>query len=395
MWGLKKLTIDQIKNSETVDWLHAVSYGETKVCLNFIRKGLEAEQLNKPILFTSTIQDSINYFEKGMRELRVIYPDVRWNCFFMILDFKPSISRFIGLKKIRYFFLFETDFWPATIFYLKSKGVKIYLINGRISYKLANFYSKFPHYSTQLFNSFSHLFVQSDTDASRLSDLGVSSSRISHVGNAKFDFLGNFEDSWKGSTSNSETLKIILLGSWHNNEVNVIDHIHAALPPGYQIWIAPRVPDNLDQFVSKINQLKASYSKYSELNSKSTSIRFVIVDSMGLLSKLYQYCELAVIGGSFNKVGGHNFVEPLIFKKPVIVGPYMRNFQDDIQEFLKAGLINQAKDQLHLKQIIKHHVTNPKILQLQAQKAFRHLETKMGSLEFTWNQIIRENLKSS
>ena len=181
--------------------------------------------------------------------------------------------------------------------------------------------------------------MQSDTDARRLSDLGVSSSRISPVGNAKFDFLGNFENSSEISISTSETLKIILLGSWHNDEVDVIDYIHAALPTDYQIWIAPRAPDNLDKFVSKINHLKASYSIYSELNSKSTSKRFVIVDSMGLLSKLYQYCELAVIGGSFNKVGGHNFVEPLIFKKPVIVGPYMRNFQDDMQEFLKADLI--------------------------------------------------------
>lgn len=393
MWGFKK-SKENHRNGETVDWLHAVSYGETKVCLNFVRKGLEKELLNKPILFTSTIQDALNYFEKGMRELQVVYPEVQWDCCFMILDFKPCINRFIGLKRIRYFFLFETDFWPATIFHLKSKAAKIYLINGRISHKLAKFYGRFPKYSYELFMSFSNLFVQTETDARRLSDLGICNSRIRTVGNAKFDFLSNSGKTQDTNVFVPDGVKIILLGSWHNDEVDCIDNIHASLPKDRQIWIAPRSPDDLDKFLSKICYLKADYSLYSELTSEFISKRFVIVNSMGLLNKLYQYCELAIIGGSFNKVGGHNFIEPLVYKKPVIVGPYMRNFQDDIQEFLNKDLISQATDRLHLEQIIKSHVIDPKKLQIQAKKAFEHLETRMGSLEFTWNQIISENRKS-
>lgn len=390
MWGLAiKKNNKEIQN-QSFDWLHAVSYGETIVCLQFIRTGLKNGQLDRPIIFTSTIENALNHFHKEMFKLRVSYPELQYEADLLPLDFQPCLTNFLGTRKIGRFFLFETDFWPNLIFYLSANKTKIFLINGRISRKLCSFYKCFGVYSKKLFCSFDKCFMQSNLDAERLYELGIEKNQVSVVGNAKYDLLP------AESLGDSENLKIdkdtkvVLLGSWHHDELSILNSINTLLPNNFQIWIAPRVLKNLNQFQRKIKLLNSNYCLYSETKGTFTTHRFVIIDVMGILSRLYQSCDIAIIGGSFNDIGGHNFIEPILFKRPVIVGPQMRNLEADVNEFKAKNMIIQVQNEEELVKVLLGYIKDPRELLEQSVRAHNYLNMKIGGLERTWYQLSNQ-----
>ena len=90
-------------------------------------------------------------------------------------------------------------------------------------------------------------------------------------------------------------------------------------------------------------------------------------------------------------MGGHNFIEPIMFKRPVIVGPKMRNFEEDIVEFKSRNLIIQVMDEDDLKTVLVKFTEDPRELIEQSVRAYNYVNVKMGSLERTWIQINSQN----
>ena len=364
------------------------------VCLQFIKTGLKNSSLPRSILFTSTIENALNHFQKEIKKLQIKHTNLSYEANLLPLDFKPCLEQFINAKTINRFFLIETDFWPGLLFHLKSKKVKIFLINGRISYKIASFYTKLGIYGKQLFNSFDKLFVQSKVDAERLYQIGIDKELISITGNAKYDLIpaGTLDDS--ESLITAENMKILILGSLHHDELSILDTVNSSLPNNFQIWLAPRKIQDINLFQRKIKLLNSDYCLYSEIKGIIATQRFVLIDVMGVLNKLYQNCDIAIIGGSFNSVGGHNFIEPIMFKRPVIVGPEMRNFEEDIAEFKTRNLINQVKDEEDLNIVLSKFIEDPRKFIEQSVKAHNYISIKMGSLERTWSQLSSQNRMS-
>ena len=391
MWGLSSKKIHKNNQDQVVDWFHAVSYGETVVCLQFIKIGLNNKRLNRPILFTSTIQNALDHFCKEINKLQVHNPALKYETNLLPLDFKPSLSQFIGTRKIERFFLVETDFWPCLLFYLRMKNTKLFLINGRISHKISALYTYLRIYGKKVFNCFDKLFVQSELDAKRLSELGIDHQLISVIGNAKYDLIPSESLSESENLITHKDVKVIILGSLHQDELFILDTVNSSLPTNFQIWIAPRKIKDMNLFQRKIKSLNSNYGLYSESKGSLTTHRFVLIDVMGILSKLYQYCDVAIIGGSFNSVGGHNFIEPIMFKRPVIVGPKMRNFEEDIVEFKSRNLIIQVMDEDDLKTVLVKFTEDPRELIEQSVRAYNYVNVKMGSLERTWIQINSQN----
>ena len=394
MWGLSSNKSKRNNQDTQVDWFHAVSYGETVVCLNFIKTGLKKDSLPRPILFTSTIENALNHFQKEIKKLQSNHTNLYYETNLLPLDFKPCLKQFIDAKTIKRFFLVETDFWPELIFYLQSNKVKIFLINGRISHKIASLYANLGVYGKQLFNSFDKLFVQSRVDAERLYQIGIDKELVSVTGNAKYDLIPT--DKLKDSENLIAGLdmKIVIIGSLHKDELAILDTVNSSLPTKFQIWIAPRKIEDINFFQRKVKLLKSNYCLYSENKGGMATQRFVLIDEMGVLNKLYQNCDIAIIGGSFNSVGGHNFIEPIMFKKPVIIGPSMRNFEEDVLEFKTQNLINQVKDQKELSTILLEFIENPRKFIEQSVRAHNHISLKMGSSERIWCQVNGQNKTS-
>jgi 3-deoxy-D-manno-octulosonic-acid transferase len=366
---------------EECDWFHAVSYGEARLLLAFIEMGCKEGLITRPILFTSTIENALVYFTENCKR---ICPNQEVQACFLPLDFLPILVLFLNRLRPRRFFLGETDFWPALHFALRQRKIPSYLINGRISSGLSQGCAMAPVAAQSLFSGFKLLCLQTKRDKNFIAP--YSTQNLMVLGNAKFDLLPEVDLSPLDSDLPSSMRQLIVFGSFHPDEFYIPLALRAEFSSDFLFVIAPRNLETLAELKHRI--VKAGYSQCLLSEPEGyPEVDFVLVDSMGKLAQLYKIAHLAVIGGSFNLVGGHNFLEPLVYRRPTIVGPGMRNYHQDLREFLTLSLVWQVADLEALLDLIKDYEGNPKPYIESSLKAFHYLESKRGVLRRTWDLV--------
>ena len=369
-------------------WFHAVSFGETLILVRFIQIGLDSGALKGDIFFTTTIENALRTFQRAFRDHK---HEKQIFTAFLPLDFLPILTLFINRVKPSRFFLAETDFWPMLLWLLHRKKVPSYAVNVRISESLHYWYSHFPKLSRPLFSGFQNIFAQSETDLKRLRDF--SDTNLLKFGNAKFDLLEA-----KGLAENLAWLKncprqIICFGSFHRDEFPVIYEARQQHSTHDSIFlVAPRDLNHLQQLQNDIQSLGWSHEKLSTPLSEPGRSDFILVDRMGLLASLYAVCHLAVIGGSFNNAGGHNPLEPMVYRRPVIVGPGMRNYQDVVDDCISRQLIWQVSGCDELLNLMQQYLNNPKPFIEGSLKAYQYLKQNQGTLKKIWEVIEADEL---
>lgn len=364
-------------------WVHAVSLGETKLAIEWIRHGSENGYLDSHIVFTTTIEDALIYIRSEALELKS--PGHIYTCFFP-LDFHWIQSAWIQRINPKDCFVMETDFWPSMLHILKKKRIPSYLINGRISKSLCDYSTLVPGFTKSLLSSFQAMLVQYEEDRDRLELMG--STTVLPVGNAKFDLL-------QPQAMENQFLElkrvcirpIIIYGSFHPDEWGVIEESYSHFPTGYLHIVVPRNPDQISEFLSQCETLDIDVSVIKDPEEQIPCSGLVLLARTGVLAALYQIASIAVVGGSFNDVGGHNFVEPLLYKKVTIIGPNMRNFLGDALEFSSQGFVFQVENALQVRQLIQKYDSNARDMIEASVKAFQYLSTKRGVIPKSWELV--------
>ncbi|MCO4782576.1 MAG: hypothetical protein KC646_09635 [Candidatus Cloacimonetes bacterium] len=369
-------------NSQSL-WLHAVSFGETKIALEFLKEGIQNQSVPTNICFTTTIEDAMIWFQQ---ESKTLSPHVSIYCYFLPLDCLPVMFYFIHKIKAKSLFLSETDFWPSILWLCKQKKIPVYLINGRISKTLSNNLLRFQKSSIKMLQAIDLCFVQYPNDKSKLEGL-IKQDNIHVYGNAKFDLLHPQALNEKYSALKLNDRQACVLGSFHPDECKLFLTVFKQFSSQLLFVIAPRNLNSITALKLMLDKNKLSYDLSSQIPSLESKKDIIILDEMGVLSSLYQYCNISVIGGSFNQVGGHNFLEPILYKKPVFVGPFFRNFEHDIQEFLKLNYIWQVSNEKEISRHFTDYLNNPKPYIESSLKANQHLKSHQGVLQKTWNKI--------
>jgi len=229
-------------------------------------------------------------------------------------------------------------------FVAKCKKIPTVLLNARISDRSWKSYKKFSFIYKQIFKNVDLVFAQSQKDKIRLEALGAKNIEI--VGNiklcspVKIDFIFKKPKNF-----------VTLAASTHKGEEELIIRSWLKNKQGMLV-VVPRHPERfgeVESFMKKIaKQNGFSFQKFSE-NSDLVS-ELVLVDKMGILNEFFAICDLVILGGAFKPIGGHNFVEPAFFKKPLITGRYYFN-QEAIFPFIKN--IYVANDEQDLTELLK------------------------------------------
>lgn len=232
----------------------------------------------------------------------------------------------------------ETEIWPNFAYSCKKKNIPLVIINGRISdstfktYKLAGLFFK------QVFKNFSSFLMQSSEDANKVLELGAEKSKVEIMGNLKFDIQKKDADIDLGQHG----YRVIIAGSTHKGEDEIILKAFSNLKKDYtdiKLLIAPRHLQRVPNVEALVKDTELSYGLRS-YNDNFKEKEIIILDTLGELGKMYSICDFAFIGGSFNKTGGHNPLEAVIYNKPALSGPSTHNFKD-IYEIL--GRTNAGK----------------------------------------------------
>ena len=200
----------------------------------------------------------------------------------------------------------------------RKKGAKTLLINARISDKSYKSYLRFRFFYKKIFANIDKVFAQSEIDKQRLQELGAKNIEV--VGNIKLAQLPKKNQRFKKPKGTT-----IVAASTHENEENLI--LNAYKKEYGKLIVVPRHPERF----LKVEELIKNYIKDKNLTFHKFSMQedfnsdIVLIDVMGILNDIYEICDIAILGGAFEKIGGHNPVEPAFFGNVIISGKYIFN----------------------------------------------------------------------
>lgn len=290
-----------LKNNPSFDkngvWFHSCSMGETKAIKPLIDEFIEEANVS---VITNT----------GFEEASKITKNSRYLPFEIFLPF--------WIKKQKVLVVMEAELWYMLFLCARKNGTKTFLINARISDKSYNSYKKFAFFYKKIFKNIDKVFAQSEVDKNRLEELGAKNVEV--IGNIKLAQLPKVKNELKKPEG-----VVITAGSTHEKEEELI--LNSYKKEHGKLIIVPRHPERFDKVYTLIKEFASknnlSYHRYSEEEHFDSDI--VLVDKMGILNDIFAISDVVILGGAFEKIGGHNPVEPAFFGCKIISGKNIFN----------------------------------------------------------------------
>jgi len=365
-------------------WLHAVSVGEilsSKPLLAKIRQLYPDRQI-----VISTITSTGNKIAQGLIQDKDFV-------FYLPLDLSFIVRRVIKRINPAVCIILETEIWPNVISCLNKEGIPIALVNARISDKSYGKYKLVRFIFKPILGKINIFCVQSKTDAERFISLGVDEDKVKVAGNMKFDIQKT--DSVRQGTdlTFSEKDKLIVAGSTHPGEEEIVLRVYKKLlaeSSDLKLLIAPRHPERAKEIaglVSMYNFTPVLVSGFRARAQQAQANPVFILDTVGQLASLYALATVVFVGGSLVKKGGHNVIEPAYFSKAIIVGPYMHNFNDITDCFLKTNALVMVNNENEFKNSLELLLKNDAKRNSLGENAYKLIQTQQGAVQKNLEQI--------
>jgi len=374
-------------------WVHALSVGEVLSSIELV-KGLKAGLNCRNIVFSVSTKTGFEIANKLLKE----HVD---SIFYFPYDLLISVKHIAKQVDPCLVLIVESDIWPNFLFEMERRKVPVILVNARLSERSLSGYSKVLFFSKRLFSFFTKICVQSGEDALRFSFLGVPSNKIIITGNIKFDqkhdLIPETEiEKFKRIMHIKPHQKILLAGSTHKGEEEIICDAVARVKkrfPGLFLIIAPRNPKragSVCRICKSAGLFAVIMSDIENIGSDAgpkAEIDAIIVDKIGVLRRLYALADIAFIGGSLVKSGGHNPLEPAAYSKPVMFGHDMSDFRDIAHLLVESGGAVCVEDAESIYTVISKLLTDDRKAGEMGNRALKVFNANKGAVEKTLNAV--------
>jgi 3-deoxy-D-manno-octulosonic-acid transferase len=328
----------------SVVWVHAVSVGEVMAATQLIRE-LKARLPGWVVAVSTTT-------ETGQRLAKERLPDSP--VFYLPLDLRFSVRRYLRVLQPRMLVLMESEFWPRLIKECARDGVPIAVVNARISDRSFPRYMRLRRLWRPLLEMISLFLAQSRETAERLERIGAPNARVRAIGNLKYDVQSRSDNEMARRIGSivSGTRLVVAGSTLAGEEEALLTAWPAVLKsvPDASLLIAPRHPDRFDEVLQLIQEGGHRFLRCSQLAQSNEPIAggtILLLDTIGDLASVYGVATVAFVGGSLVPKGGHNPLEPAQFGVPVVTGPSFENFREIVKTMQEAGAIRiVATDEL-------------------------------------------------
>ncbi len=325
-------------------WVHAVSVGEVQAVLPLIRQLLTAYPGLPITVTTTTPTGSARVVEQlGDAVFHVYFP----------YDLPLALRAFLRRVRPRVLLMVETEIWPNLLHACRRNGVFTLLANARLSERSARGYARLGVFTRRTFAGIDQVAAQAEPDAARFLALGVPKERISVTGSIKFD--------QKIAASLAEQAEVLrrewggrpvwVAGSTHEGEDEQVLFAHRKVLsrfPNALLILVPRHPERFERVVGLCKREQLKMVRRTRGNSYSPDAQVYLGDTMGELTALIGSADVAFIGGSLVKTGGHNMLEAAAQGVPVCFGPHVFNFATISQMLLTQGAAKQVASDAEL-----------------------------------------------
>ena len=328
-------------------WVHAVSLGETRTA-GILLKGLRENFPDMKLLLT---HGTATGREEGQKLLRP--GDVQvWQPW----DSKDAVASFFQAFQPSMGLILETEVWPNWVAGAKQAKVPLLLVNARMSEKSLHKALRWPSLMKPAYAGLSAVLAQTQDDARRLQLLGAQVSNI--TGNLKFDATPEPAQVMVGQQWRATCTKpVLMLASSREGEEQMLLEawqLYVQKNPNAQVqWlIVPRHPQRVNDVAQLIAQQGYAVSRRSAwgpLESAQPPTDFseptiLLGDSMGEMALYYSLSQVALLGGSFEPLGGQNLIEAAACGCPIVMGPHTFNFAEASLAAVNSGAAMRAID---------------------------------------------------
>ncbi|HKL35961.1 MAG TPA: glycosyltransferase N-terminal domain-containing protein [Salegentibacter sp.] len=325
----------KIKSNEKYLWFHAASLGEFEQALPIIEE-VKKEYPKYKILVT--------FFSPSGYENKKNHPlaDV---ITYLPLDTKMNAKRFLDLVKPKIAFFIKYEIWPNFMAEIKKRQIKSLLISG--AFRENQIYFKpYGAFMRKALRTFDHFFVQNDASLALLKNIGFNNITLS--GDTRFDRVSRqiqYDNKLEFAENFiSEKICLVAGSTWPEDEELLIPFINNTSEK-LKVIIAPH-EINHEKIKALEQKIKKKSIKYSEReNQNLESYEVLILDTIGLLGKIYSYANIAYVGGAAGITGLHNILEPATFGIPVIIGKNYKKFPEADKLRQLAGLYSVANSE--------------------------------------------------
>lgn len=381
--GGRKNIFDELKrqlsepptpNSQLM-WFHCSSLGEFEQARPLIEK-FKVDKLKFKILIT--------FFSPSGYEARKNYIGADF-IFYLPMDTKSNAKRFLDIVMPSQVFFVKYDFWHNYLNELNKRKIPTYLVSANFrDEQFKGFYGK---YLRKVMPFFHHIFVQNESSQKLLSANGISNVTVS--GDLRYDKVSqtvlnpkkiSMVEQFKGNG------KILIGGSTWEKDEQIISDFGFKISD-LKLIIAPH-EINESHIQSTIQQFNHStILRFSEISKEPVSTalgklkeaKILIIDNIGMLSSLYQYADMAYIGGGFGS-GIHNILEALAFGVPVIFGPNHYKFPE-AKEIIEQGGGFSISNQEDFRKAMNLLLSDEKILKMASMVCKNFVSKRKGAVE--------------
>ncbi len=371
-----------------VIWVHAVSVGEVRSSAALISRLMEVYPEHRILVTTMT--------PTGSEQVEDLFGDAVSHAY-VPYDFPGCVRRFMARAEPEFAVIAETEFWPNLFEACSRRAIPLLLVNVRLSQASLQGYLWVPRTARAMLANANLICAQTRTDEHRLKTLGVDEKLIHVTGNLKFDApvpQSVLEEGRQLREQWQVERPVLVAGSTHKGEerrlLKAFSLIRGSFPD-LLLVIVPRHPERFGS-VARLCR-RAGYSVVRRSRGDQTidaSVDILIGDTMGELQRLYSAADIAFVGGSLVRVGGHNLLEACAVGCPVLFGPHMFHFEEIGAMALDEGAGRQVHDVGSLAESVLLYLEQPDLRIAASTAARRLVAGNSGALDRTLDLIEQE-----
>ena len=352
-------------------WFHCASLGEYEQGLP-VFEALKARHPNYKVV--------LSFFSPSGYEIRK-NAEIADVVVYLPLDTSVNAKRFLNIVNPDCVLFVKYEIWPNFLHEIKKRDIKAILISA-VFRKNQAFFKWYGSYMKSALFGFEHIFTQDENSKSLLKSIGYNSVSVS--GDTRFDRVSN-QLKVHNSVSFIETFKdkkfcVVCGSTWPEDDKLYLDFINRNENSDIKFVIAPHQikPNYVASLKSQLNVKTICYSELSESKNLADNKVFIL-DTIGYLSKVYSYADIAYVGGGAGKTGLHNILEPSVFGIPILIGKHYAKFPE-AKALIDLGGVNSVSTSLAFEATLNTLIMNNELRKKQGEITRSYIDNNRGAV---------------
>ena len=383
-WGERFGRIPPLSGDQQTLWVHAVSVGEVQAAVPLVR-ALLAGGRDLRIVVTTTTPTGHERVQQALGN-SVVHRYAPY-------DLPGAVRRFLERVRPQLVIIMETELWPNILHQCSRRRIPVLLANARLSEQSAASYRRVATTAGKMLASISCIAAQTRQDAARLISLGARADRVRVTGNTKFDV--------RLPASLSEEAQVLrrcfgvdrgvwIAASTHDGEeqqvLQAFEQVRKALPDSLLVLV-PRHPTRAVSVAALVRKFGHVTAMRSESPVSCADASVFIGDTMGELPLFYAASDVAFVGGSLVREGGHNMLEPAALGIPVVFGPYVHDVAEISDRLLEVGAGRRVNDKDELATAVVEYMHDANLRHVAGQRGSEFVKENRGALDLVMELV--------